>query len=98
MQLTNSQLRHLRGLSHHISPVVIVAGKGLTDNVMAEVEQALEHHELIKVKLRADRSTRATWAEQISRATGAVTVQTIGQVACFYRPNPERRVVELPRP
>ncbi|MEJ2534902.1 MAG: YhbY family RNA-binding protein, partial [Gammaproteobacteria bacterium] len=70
MQLTNSQLRHLRGLSHHISPVVIVAGKGLTDNVMAEVEQALEHHELIKVKLRADRATRAAWAEQIGRATG----------------------------
>jgi RNA-binding protein len=97
MQLTTSQLRHLRGLTHHISPVVMVAGKGLSDTVMAEIEQALDHHELIKVKLRGDRKTRAAWAEEIGRATGAATVHTIGQVACFYRPNPERRVVELPR-
>lgn len=96
MQLSSNQRRHLRGLTHHINPVVIVGDKGLSDNVMAEIEQALDRHELIKVKLRADRGTRTAWMEEIRRRTGATPVHRIGQVACYYRQNPERRVVELP--
>ena len=61
MDLTRTQIRHLRGLCHRLDPVVMVADKGLTDNVRAEVELALDSHELIKVKLRGDREQRNAW-------------------------------------
>lgn len=96
MSLSSRQKKHLRGLTHALQPVVTVADKGLTDNVMAEIEQALTHHELVKVKLRSDRQTRSAQAEEIAHRCGAEKVHVIGQVACYYRRNPERPVIELP--
>ena len=96
MSLSNRQLRHLRGLTHHLKPVVMVGDKGLSENVMAEIETALNHHELIKVKLRGDRETRSTWADEIARRFSAEPVHSIGQVACFFRRNREKPVIVLP--
>jgi RNA-binding protein len=95
MTLTNRQIRHLRGLTHHLQPVVMVADKGLTDNVWAEIESALDHHELVKIKLKTDRETRAGWIAEITRRCGAEKVQSIGQVACFFRRNRKKPVIEL---
>ncbi|HMB59267.1 MAG TPA: YhbY family RNA-binding protein, partial [Xanthomonadales bacterium] len=52
MSLSTQQIRYLRGLSHHLRPVVTIADKGLSENVLAELDSALDTHELIKVKLR----------------------------------------------
>ena len=97
MTLNNRQLRHLRGLCHALNPVVIVGDKGLNENVMAEIEQALDHHELIKVRLRTERGQRREWADQIATHCAAEQVHAIGQVVCYYRRNPKRARVELPR-
>ena len=97
MTLNNRQLKHLRGLTHKLQPVVMVADKGLTENVMAEIESALDHHELVKVKLKSDRATRAAWITEIAERCGAEKVHTIGQVASFFRRNPEKPVIELPK-
>jgi|SRR5210317_1207581 RNA-binding protein len=96
MSLSNRQLKFLRGLCHHLKPVVIVGDKGLSENVQAEIESALDHHELIKIKLKTDRDTRAAWAEQIQQSFGAEPVQSIGQVVSFYRRNPRKPVIEFP--
>ena len=97
MSLSNAQRRHLRGLTHGISPVVMVGDKGLSETVMEAIEEALDRHELIKVKLRTDRQTRRALSEQIAETCKAELVHSIGQVACFYRRNPERAVIELPK-
>lgn len=94
--LTPEQMRYLRGMTHHINPVVMVASKGLTDNVMHEIEQALEHHELIKIRLRTDRETRDSYIEQILDATKAKRVHVIGQTLCLYRRHPQEPVIALP--
>ena len=96
MNLSTSQKRYLRGLTHHINPVVMVGEKGLTDNVMTEIEIALDHHELIKVKLRSDRDTRKAQVEQIANTCHADVIQQIGQVSSFFRRNPEKPVIDLP--
>jgi len=96
MALSNQQKKYLRGLTHQIDPVVTVADKGLTDNVMAEIEQALDHHELIKIKLRGDREQRKGWMNEIQKQTGAEPVHQIGQVACYYRKHPEKPRLALP--
>jgi RNA-binding protein len=98
MTLTSREIRHLRGLSHKLHPVVTVGEKGLSGPVMAEIESALEHHELIKVKLRSDRDTRASWVKTIAAASGAELVHAIGQVACFFRRNADQPVIDLPDP
>lgn len=96
MTLNARQRKHLRGLTHALQPVVTVADKGLSQNVMSEIESALDHHELIKIKLRADRDTRAAWAEEIASRCRAERVQAIGQVICFFRRNAEKPVIALP--
>jgi len=96
MPLTSRQIRYLRGLTHQLQPVVMVGEKGLSANVMAEIDAALAHHELVKIKLRGDRETRAAWAAEIAQNCGAEAVHSIGQVACFFRRNPEQPVIALP--
>ena len=97
MSLTTPQKKYLRGLTHNLQPVVMVADKGLSENVLAEIEQALEHHELIKVKLRGDREQRTEWIDKLVKSTKAEVVHSIGQVACFYRRHPEKPKIALPR-
>ncbi len=96
MSLSNSQRKYLRGLTHDLAPVVTVADKGLTDNVRAEIVQALDHHELIKVKLRGDRAQRDDWNAEIVRLSGAEAVHQIGQVACYYLRHPKKPQIVLP--
>ncbi len=97
MALNKSQQKFLRGICHHINPVVMVGQKGLTENVMNEIDQALEQHELIKVKLRSDASERKAWISTIVGKLSPELVMSIGQVACFYRKHPENPQLELPR-
>jgi RNA-binding protein len=96
MQLKSRQKKYLRGLGHQLSPVVTVADKGLSDTVVAEIENALDHHELIKVKLKTDRARRLELSQKISEICHAVLIHSIGQVCCFYRPNPDKPVITLP--
>ena len=96
MPLTSQQIRYLRGLTHPLQPVVMIADKGLSENVMMEIESALEHHELVKIKLRADRDTRTAWIAQISEQCSAEKVHVIGQVACFFRRNRKKPIIAIP--
>lgn len=96
MPLNNRQIKYLRGLTHDLHPVVIVGDKGLSENVLNEINTALDHHELIKVRIRADREQRRAWMEDIAGRCGAERVHTIGQVACYYRRNQDQPRLELP--
>ena len=97
MSLSKTQIKYLRGICHHINPVVMIGQKGLTENVLSEIDLALNQHELIKVKLRADGETRKQWIKQITEQHVTELVMSIGQVACFYRRHPDNPELELPR-
>lgn len=97
MNLNTKQKQHLKGLAHPLKPVVMLGNNGLTEGVLAEIEQSLEHHELIKVKIAAEeRDTKTLIANAIARETGACQVQMIGNILVLYRPAKERKIV-LPR-
>ena len=74
----------------------MVADNGLSENVMTEIESALQHHELVKIKLRADRDTRTAWIARISEQCSAEKVNVIGHVACFFRRNKKKPVIVIP--
>jgi RNA-binding protein len=98
MLLSSHQKRYLRGLAHALDPVILVGQKGVTPSLVKELDGALAHHELVKVKLAdADRDDRADSIELLREGTKAELVQTIGRIACFYRLNPEQTKIELPR-
>jgi len=88
--LTSTQRKHLRGLAHSLKPIVRVGQKGLSAAVFHEVDQALDVHELIKVKLSGDRDERQGDAEQLAERTHSELAGTIGTVAILYRQHPER--------
>ena len=68
--LSTKQKQFLKGLAHHLSPVVMLGGNGLTEGVLAEIDNALNHHELIKVKIAgADRETKQLIIDAIVRET-----------------------------
>ncbi|HEY2396954.1 MAG TPA: YhbY family RNA-binding protein [Rudaea sp.] len=98
MSLTSSQKRYLRGLAHAIKPVIQIGNKGITNAVRAEFSLALDHHELLKVKLTGeDRAARAEQIANLGAGANAELVQSIGKTACFYRRNPDAPKIALPK-
>lgn len=98
MPLTSSQRRYLRGLAHDLKPVIQLGAKGATEAVQAEFDQALGHHELVKVKIPAeDREDFAAMARQLAESAGAELVQTIGRTAVYYRRHPDEPKLALPK-
>ena len=91
--LDTAQKKHLRKLGHSLNPVVTVAGNGLSESVIAEIDRALTDHELIKVKLVVgDRDLKAELIAEICRLLNAQAVQIIGHIVLLYkkakRPDP----------
>lgn len=97
MALKNEQRRYLRGLTHGLNPVVMVAERGLAPSVMKEVEIALDHHELIKVRISVeDREQKDALIQELLAATKAELVHKIGHVVSIYRRNRDQPKVEFP--
>ncbi|WP_341503362.1 ribosome assembly RNA-binding protein YhbY [Gallaecimonas sp. GXIMD4217] len=97
MELTPKQRQFLKGQAHSLKPVVLLGANGLTEGVLAEIDQALSHHELIKVKAATrDRELKMAIYETIAKELGAAQVQVIGHILVFYRPA-EEPVISLPR-
>jgi RNA-binding protein len=97
--LTSSQNRFLRGQAHGLKALMQVGGKGITPALLAELDQLLERHELVKVKVGAeDREARDAMIGELAGQTGAALVQRIGHTATLYRPSRENPFIVLPRP
>jgi putative RNA-binding protein, YhbY family len=98
MALSPSQRRYLRSLAHDLNPVILLGAKGATAAVVKELDLALTHHELIKVKLSGgDKDERATQVDTLLQGTGAENVQQIGHVAVLFRRNEDEPKLALPR-
>ena len=88
-ELTSKRRSELRAEAHKLDPVVIIGDKGLTDEVVAEIDRALKAHELIKVRAAAgDRDARGVWMEAICEKLEAHPVQQIGKILVVYRERP----------
>ncbi len=84
------QKKKLKAQAHSLNPVVMIGQAGLTEAVIKEINLALDTHELIKVKIRAERDDRKMISEQICSQTLSEQIQSIGQIAVLYRKNPKK--------
>ncbi len=98
--IANDEIKQLRAIGHRLKPVVTVAGNGVSDGVLTELDRALSDHELIKVRINAGgRAERAAILTEIASRSGAEVVQTIGGVALLLRRSarPDPRLSNLIR-
>jgi RNA-binding protein len=97
MNLSNSQKKYLRKRGHQLSPVILVAGSGLSKTVLQEFDSTIAHHELIKVRIRAaDRTSRDALINELCQKGSADLIQQIGNIALIYRANPDSTKIQLP--
>lgn len=90
MPLSPEQKKQYKSIGHHLKPVLIVAEQGLSEGVLAELERALNDHELIKVQLRlSEREDRQAITQELCQQGRCELVQSIGKVALLYRKNPK---------
>lgn len=95
-ELTGKQVRHLRGLGHHLQPVVMVGKEEITETLLQSVNEALDAHELIKIKLQEGcMLDRKEVARTIADRTDATVVQVLGKTILLFRRGEEKKI-ELP--
>ena len=84
--MTPAERKAFKAQAHPLEPVVIIGAKGLTEEVVAEIDRALTAHELIKVRApAAQRDEREVFLQEICSRTGAEAVQQVGKVFVLYR-------------
>lgn len=94
--LTPTQRRFLRAQAHHLNPIIMIGNAGLSTSVKKEIDLALKHHELIKIKIaNDDRDAREQMLTEICGELAAAPVQNIGKTLIVYRAAEEPKI-ELP--
>jgi RNA-binding protein len=98
MPLTGKQRRHLRALGHDLDAVVQIGKQGLTDAVVAAVDEALERHELIKIRIGTEcPEGRDEVAERLGPAVKGEVAQILGRTVLVYRRHPKEAKIQLPK-
>ncbi|ASJ72297.1 YhbY family RNA-binding protein [Granulosicoccus antarcticus] len=95
-ELDKAALKYLRSLAHALKPVVRLGQHGLTEAVTKELDGALSHHELVKVKLsESEKEARLNQLNLLCQSVRAISVQQIGHTATLYRRNDKKPVIDL---
>ena len=95
--LNGSARKYLRGLAHHLKPVVQIGKTGLTLSVLGAIDEALEHHELIKIRFVDFKDQKRQLSQTIATSSKSELIGSVGHVFMFYRqhPDPEKRKIDL---
>lgn len=97
MGLSEPQKKLLRGLGHQLKPVITIGDAGLSDSLLKEFSSTIDHHELIKVRVRTgDREVRDQIISELCKKESADLVTRIGNVALVYRRNNDKPKIPLP--
>jgi RNA-binding protein len=84
-ELTGKQKLYLKSVAHHLKPLVHVGKLGISDNLIDAMDQALEKHELVKVKFVDLKDEKTEISETLAEKTSSELVGIIGNIATFYR-------------
>jgi RNA-binding protein len=90
-KLSGRQVRYLRGLGHHLKPLLMLGREGLNENVKTAADEILSAHELVKIKIgNGCPFDRREAAVMVAERTGAEIVQILGKTVLLFRANPDR--------
>ncbi len=100
-ELKGHQKNYLRGLAHSLRPVVLIGQGGLQDPVIKAIDEALEIHELIKIKFNEhkEKESKKDMALTIENNTNSQIVGIVGHTIIFFRQNidPEKQKINFPK-
>ena len=89
--MTSARKKQLKAQAHSLKPIILIGQSGLTESVLTEIDKTLDTHELIKIKIRAEREDRKLIRQQIIDVSQAELIQSIGQIIAVYRKNPDKK-------
>ena len=97
IELNSGQRKQLRAMAHHLEPLILVGNNGVSDSLVRATSEALEAHELIKVRFNEFKEEKKELLEEIANRTGSLVVGMIGHVGILYKwqSDDEKRKVEL---
>jgi len=99
--LKGYQRKYLRAMAHALKPVLLIGQRGVTPTVAQELAQALDRHELVKIKFIECKvkSDKQRMAEELKDTVGAHLIGMVGHTAIFFRsnPDPEKRKIFPPQ-
>ena len=95
LSLTVPERLALKGRAHSLNPTVMIGNAGLTESVLKEIALSLKTHELIKIRVMAERPQREEILSAICTQLDAAPVQHIGKILVIYRPNPDLHLIEI---
>jgi RNA-binding protein len=87
MNLTGKEKKYLRGLAHGLEPFVFIGKNGITENLITAVNDAIEVHELIKVKFQDFKEEKKDLSIMLAKETKTKLCGLVGNVAILYRQN-----------
>jgi len=98
--LSSGQRKYLRGLANRLDPVILIGKGGVSEALLNAVDEALDAHELIKIRFNGFKDEKNELIDRIARETQAEVAGRIGHVAILYRrhEDPDKRKIQLPEP
>lgn len=97
-ELTGAQARYLRGLGHHLDPIVQIGKEGITPGVIQAVKEALLAHELVKVRLLQEAPIdRKEAGSELAKQAVCSLAQTLGRTVLLYKRHPNKPKIVLPK-
>ena len=96
--LNSLQRSYLKGMAHHLEPMIHIGKNGLTDGTIHAINTALAANELIKIKFREFKNDKQELADKITTETLSHIVGIIGHTLIIFKqnPNPEKQEYKLP--
>lgn len=95
--LDKKQIKHLKTFTHDLKVIIWIGQHGLTDKVLEEIRNALDYHELIKIKVRVgERQTRDEIINTLCTKTESAMIQKIGNVVSVFKQKDKDSAFKLP--
>lgn len=97
-ELTGAQARYLRGLGHHLDPIVQIGKEGITDGLVKALKEALLAHELVKVRVLQEAPIdRKDAGPELAKLAACSLAQVLGRTLLLYKRHPNKPKIVLPR-
>ena len=90
MKIKQSEKKALKAAGHNLKPVITIGMNGLSESLLSEFEKTIDHHELIKIRIRiSDKSSRKELIKELCDKSKSQVVSTVGSTAVVFRKNPK---------
>ena len=90
MKINQLKKKALKAAGHNLKPVITIGMNGLSESLLSEFEKTIDHHELIKIRIRiSDKSSRKELIEELCRKSKSQIISAIGSTAIVFRKNPK---------